>query len=436
MRTSDAFAVKREALAAASFGRSIWLRVGCLLDGLSTMPGRDVHVVYNGDQILYVGAADSPPPAHLLKPRQIEPDAVLPRHTLLPGLIEAHAHLFLEGGEKDPAKRAQYLQLPDDALLERAIGRLQRLLAIGVIAVRDAGDKNGVGLALQQRYRSANRPAMPYVDSPGAAVHHKGRYGSFMGRPAEDYASVEACVEGRIADGAHRIKLLATGIINFEKGAVTAKPQMPVEELRSWVSAARTRGRQTFAHASGHDGVGNCIAAGVDSVEHGFFLSDGQLAQMRDSDIAWVPTFGPVQFQIDHAVQLGWSDEVKGNLQRIIDGHAAHLVKAGRMGVRIVAGSDAGSHGVPHGWGLLAELEWMERAGLDRLQIINAATGRGAQRLGYAQNFGMLRPGALPRFILTEHSPLEAIGNLRKPKIVIFDGEVFDYGDDEAQAGL
>lgn len=411
----------------------VWLQVGTVIRGTAEAPLKDAHAVYGRDGFHYVG--ETPPPAASRRAGQTAPDAVLPRHTVLPGLIEAHAHLFLEGGEENPAKRAAYLQQDNATLLALAEARLSRLLALGVIAVRDAGDNNGVGLALQARYRRADRAPMPYLDSPGAAIFHEKRYGKFMGRPLEEYPSIPACVDGRIAEGAYRIKLLATGIINFEQGAVTTKPQMPVEELTEFVRAARARGRQTFVHCSGHDGVTNCIGARVDTIEHGFFVDAGQLARMRDADIAWVPTFAPVQFQVDRPEACGWSKEICANLRRILDGHAASLVKAAELGVRIIAGSDAGSHGVPHGRGLLDELVLMEQAGLSALRVIHAATGAAAARLGFAEKFGELRAGAKARFILTEADVRATVANLRQPKTVVFDGAVFGAGDD-ARPGL
>jgi imidazolonepropionase-like amidohydrolase len=243
-------------------------------------------------------------------------------------------------------------------------------------------------------------------------------------------------VAERIATGAHRIKLLATGIINFEKGAVTAKPQMPAPELTLFADAARAHGKQTMVHCSGNDGVANCIAARVDSIEHGYFIDDDQLAQLRDLDLAWVPTFAPVQYQVDHAAALGWSDLICDNLRRILDHHARSLARAGELGVRIVAGSDSGSHGVPHGWGFLRELELMQQAGLTAAQVLHSATGASAARLGYAENFGTLIAGAKPRFLLTAHEVLHDVGNLRRPKAVIFDGVVHTGGDDPGVPGL
>jgi len=421
----------------------VWLHVGTLLDGTSIGPALDAHVVYDAAGFRFVGHNGETPPRELLRAGQTAPDMTAPDATLLPGLIEAHAHLFLEGGELDLEKRAAYLKKDSAGLLAAAIPRLEKLMRLGVIAVRDAGDKDGVGLALSKRYRALssqlstlNSELMPYVESPGAAIHHKGRYGSFMGGALEDFASPAACVAARIAAGADRIKLIPTGIINFKLGAVTTEPQMTVEELRALVAAANAAGRQTFAHASGDAGIERVIESGVDSVEHGFFIRDDQLARMRDRRIAWVPTFAPVQLQVDEAARYGWDATIVGNLQRILDQHAASLAKAHTMGVLIIAGSDAGSVGVAHGTGFYYELELMERAGLPPLAVINAATGVGADRLGFRENFGRIAPGALSRFIVTRHSPLETVANLRRSKTVVFDGRVLVSTDEPDAAGL
>src|SRR5919107_3746395 len=107
---------------------------------------------------------------------------------------------------------------------------------------------------------------------------------------------------------------------------------MPVEEVRALVEAAKAHGKQTFAHASGTDGVENSIEGGVTTVEHGFFVNEEQLVKMRDRRVAWVPTFAPVQLQIDRASDLGWSEEVVGHLKRIIDSHRHMLRRGHEMG--------------------------------------------------------------------------------------------------------
>ena len=412
----------------------MWLRVGALLDGASTQPLRNAHIAYDRDQILYAG--ENSPPRDTVNPDQQTPDSDLSEFTLLPGLIDAHTHLFLEGGELDLDKRSAYLNQSPEELLRKARARLEKIVRLGIIGVRDAGDRHGVGLALSRLNESPSRPLMPYIDSPGAAIHHQGRYGGFMAEPIGDCGTPRDCVAARVSAGADRIKLIATGIINFKKGAVTTEPQMTTEEIREFTKAAKSFGKQTLAHASGDDGIERVIEGGVDSVEHGFFMRDDQLARMRDRGIAWVPTFSPVQEQVDHAEAMGWDANIVANLQKILDRHAASLVKAQEMGVQVIAGSDAGSCGVGHGLGLLYELELMQRAGLSPISVINSATGAGSARLAFKEKFGHIKPGFRSRFLLTRYSPLETVANLRREKTVIFDGEVLEPGSNFNSEGL
>jgi imidazolonepropionase-like amidohydrolase len=414
----------------------VWLHAGTLLDGVSRTPARDAHVVYDAGGIRFVGVDGRTPPADLTRTGQTAPDIDAPDSTLLPGLVDAHAHLFLEGGEIDLDARTVSLTQSRDVLLARARARLAPLVRLGVAGVRDAGDRHGVGLALARLSVSADRPLMPYLDSPGAAIHHRGRYGAFMAAPIEDFESPRACAESRLRDGADRLKLIATGIIDFKAGRVTTPPQMRAPEIAEIVAVAAAAGRQTFAHASGDVGIDEAIDGGVDSIEHGFFIRDDQLLRLRDRRIAWAPTFAPVQAQVVHADAMGWTPSVVDTLRRILEQHAASLVRAHTRGVIVLAGSDAGSCGVAHGLGLLDEMELMERAGLPSIDVINAATGASADRLAFRDAIGRIAPGYRSRFILTRHSPLETVANLRRPRLITFDGETFDAGEAVAQAGL
>ena len=417
-------------------GQTVWAQVGNVIDGVSTAPKQDAHIVYNDHEILYIGDANVLPPATLFDNGKQAPDVVLPEMTVLPGLIEAHAHLFLEGGELDADKRKAYLQQDADTLLEHANRRLEKLVRLGIMGVRDAGDKDGVGLALSKLYKSNDRPIMPYLDSPGAAIHREGRYGRFMGETLESHSDAAACVAHRVALGADRIKLIPTGIINFAKGEVTAKPQMSGPDVATLVAASKALNKQTFAHASGSDGIENAIEGGVDSLEHAFFVTDAQLAKMRDQDIAWIPTFAPVQKQVNHVEIMGWSDEIIGHLKRILDNHATSLMKAHEMGVKVIAGSDAGSYGVAHGVDFIYELALMAAAGMRNIDVINAATGVSSGRLGYHENIGQLKAGFKSRMIFTQHNPLVSISNLLKPKWSLFDGELLSATLEDNNQGL
>jgi imidazolonepropionase-like amidohydrolase len=409
-------------LARLSQTRPVWLRVGRLIDGRSDRPIPNANIVFDAHQIQYVGPEPAIPESII--PAQSVPDAAFPDHTILPCLIEAHAHMFLDGAPIDPAQRESYLKQPPASMLNRARQRWPGILRSGVGAVRDAGDRHGVGLALAAECRAqrGKLTSIPHIDSPGAAIHHRGRYGSFMADPIEDHATPAQCVAARVAAGADRIKLLVSGIINFQLGRVTTVPQMSAAEVAALVRAAKNHNRQTFAHASGVEGIASSIEGGVTTVEHGFFITPDQLARMRDAQIGWVPTFAPVQLQIDRARELGWNDTVVSNLKRIIDSHREMLRRASAMQVKIIAGSDAGSCGVPHGIGLLRELSHMESAGLAPMAVLQSATSVSAAALDFPQPIGQIAPGYRSRFIVTPHDPLATVANLFKDKLILFDG--------------
>jgi imidazolonepropionase-like amidohydrolase len=413
-------------VATLSHERRVWAHVGQLFDGLSDSMDRDAHLVFDALGLHFVGTGGRKPSPVLLAGGQTKPDIELAEWVALPCLIEAHAHIFLDGAPIDSNEREQYLRQPAKAMLARAEARWPRLVEFGVGAMRDAGDKYGVGLALAAKAKQTQGRTVttPWIDSPGAAIHHRGRYGSFMAEPVEDFSGVDECVANRIARGADRIKLLATGIINFKAGRVTAPPQMSAEEVGQFVKSSAQRGRPTFAHATGTDGIQNCLDGGVHTIEHGFFVTEEQLSVMRDRQIAWVPTFAPVQLQIDRAAELGHPQNVVDGLKAIIDGHQQMLVRAAAMGVRIVAGSDAGSCGVPHGAGLIDEMCQMEAAGMSALAVLRAATGDSAAALNFPESIGLLRAGCRARIVFTRHDIAASVANLRLAKEVFFDGQV------------
>jgi imidazolonepropionase-like amidohydrolase len=411
-------------LAERSQNEALWIRVGRLFDGVREKWVENANLAFDAEKILFVGDESQLPPNTLFSSEKVGPDAVLPQQTVLPCLIEAHAHLFLDGAPIVFAQREKYLQQPSDWMLERARARWPKILACGIGTVRDAGDKLGVGLALAREAKAnlGKRANTPWIDSPGAAIHHRGRYGSFMGEPLEEYDTLADCVAGRVAAGADRIKLLVSGIINFKAGRVTTPPQMSAEEVSQLVAAAQQHGKQTFAHASGTEGVENSIAGGVTTIEHGFFVTPEQLARMRDLRIGWVPTFAPVALQCERGRELGWDDTVIDHLQRIIDGHREMLSLGHRLGVRIIAGSDAGSCGVAHGLGLLEELVHMEHAGMPPLAVLRSATGTSSEVLEFAEPVGRIAPDHRSRFIFTRHDLQESVAHLQRDRVILFDG--------------
>ncbi|MCX7174509.1 MAG: amidohydrolase family protein, partial [Proteobacteria bacterium] len=163
-------------------------------------------------------------------------------------------------------------------------------------------------------------------------------------------------------------------IIDFDAGAVTDEPQFDLAATRQVVASARAAGRKVFAHCSGAKGLSIAPAAGVGSIEHGFFMDRAHLETMLENRVAWTPTFGPVHFQWAQPHWAGWSAQTVGNLRRILDDHARHLALAADMGVTLLLGTDAGSMGVEHGRAVFEEIRRYLEAGLTLEQTLAAAT--------------------------------------------------------------
>ena len=400
-----------------------WLKVGKMLDSRQRRIVANAHLVYDGARILYVGT--EPPPTEMVSGCACDD---LSDHTALPGLIEGHSHVALAGAELDAARRAVYQNQDPATLLRLALARSETTAKLGVVAMRDGGDKAGVGLAISRLTGDPEiAPAFTTrVFSPGSGIHRRGRYGAFFSEPIEDHSNPDACVAARVAAGADHVKLVPTGIINFAKGEVTAAPQFHAAEIAEFKLAAAHHHRHLMAHASGTSGIGEAIDGGVDTIEHGFFITPEQLAKMRDRNIAWLPTFAPVQAQVDFADLMGWTEPIIANLRRILENHAHSLQTALALGVNVLVGSDAGSYGVAHGDGLLWEMDLMQAAGMKPLDLLCQATLGNRQALTADNRLGELAAGCPARFILTAHDPITSVAALRQRRHIIFDGQVFD----------
>ncbi len=328
----------------------------------------------------------------------------------MPGLVDAHVHLFLDGALTDAKLRAEHLKQPVEALTDVARHSAAQALACGVTRVRDAGDRHGINHRLRdEAHRSGS--GMARVRSAGIGVKRAKRYGTFMATDVGDDNSIRNSVQA-LALANDEIKLILTGIIDFDAGAVTDEPQFTLPEACVVVDSAHAAGRPVMAHCSGAKGLAVAVGAGVDSIEHGFFMDRATLAQMRDRDLAWTPTFCPVHFQWAHPDAVGWSARTVGNLRRILDSHAEHLRIAHDMGVRLLLGTDTGSMGVEHGWAVFDEIERFIEAGLSMEAALRAATAAPRRHFGDAEP--VLALGATFEAILLPASPFDDPGALRR----------------------
>lgn len=346
---------------------------------------------------------------------------------VMPGLVEAHCHLFLDGAELDVRKRKEYLRAPFDTMLATGRRSVAQNLAAGITLIRDAGDLHGVNRRL--KFESTVTSGLsPALRSPGCALRKAGRYGSFMAVEVTDARSIVRTVR-ELATTANDLKILLTGIIDFENGCMKGGLQFSREETELIVSTAHDLGLRTYAHCSGTEGLRVAVAAGIDSIEHGFFMTRDILCAMRDRNIAWVPTFSPVQFQHDRPELSGWNAATVAGLQRILDDHCEHIALADELGVSVVAGSDAGSYGVPHGKGLIDELIFQHRAGMSVEHVLASATSV-PRRLWGCEPADIAR-GCRADLVAPGGSPFASMEHLREVRFLMRGTERCQYHHDE-----
>jgi imidazolonepropionase-like amidohydrolase len=295
-----------------------------------------------------------------------------------------------------------------------SVGRrsIDASLSAGITLIRDGGDKHGINHHLRDASKS-RMGLMPEIRSAGTAIRKEGRYGGFLGIAVKDADAAVAAVR-KIAETADELKILLTGIIDFEKGEVKGSVQFGLEEMILMVETANGLGLKTFSHCSGIEGLQIAVDAGIDSIEHGFFMNREILSAMADKQIAWVPTISPVYFQFYRPELAGWNEQSVKGLDAILENHFEHIALAFEMGVPILAGSDAGSYGVSHGRGLIDELLFYHGIGIPLAKILSCVTT--VPRWLWDCESADIVTGNRINFLELDGSPFTDIAHLNHPR--------------------
>ncbi|MCP5144211.1 MAG: amidohydrolase family protein [Gammaproteobacteria bacterium] len=340
----------------------------------------------------------------------------LPSHRgafLMPGMVDAHVHLALNGALTDRAERSDSLKADVSVIRDDAIARAHRALSSGVTVMRDAGDRHGINHAV--RAAAEHDGSLPKVISAGMGLRSQGGYGAFIAAELVDVASLDATMS-RISAQCDTLKLVISGLINFAAGGVLEPPQFDIPTARSIVDAAHHAGLKVMTHCSGEDALRVAVAAGVDSIEHGYFMTPAVLREMADRCTTWVPTFCPVHFQWSQPQHAPWSDETVAHLRRILDQHGEMLALAIEYGVPLLTGTDAGSMGVVHGPAIVDEIERFIEAGASLTLALSCATSKARRFLGLPDP--LLTVGARFDACLLANSPFDQLAALRSPQQV------------------
>jgi imidazolonepropionase-like amidohydrolase len=379
--------------------------------GRITTPG---EILVEGERIREVGVRVT----HAQNAEVID----LGDRTLMPGLIDAHVHLFLHVGAED-------MQTVKESVPERtltAIAAAREDLMAGFTAERDMGTE-GAGSA-----DTAVRNAINKGLFPGPRLRISGNAISILGghedavdfNPTEhissnaDYANnateLVAVMRQQYKEGADFTKIYETGRDSLRNGVFASVWQYSETDLAAAVAEAARMGKKVAVHAGGEPGTGYAVRAGVASVDHADFLSDETMRLMKERGIPAVPTFAISEYFAEESKAPGRRDS--------LDFHIAQFKRQLAAGVPFAAGSDVGPF--PHGT-QAREYVSMVKYGMTPLAALQAGLLNGAKLLGWEGQAGNLKPGYYADVIAVPGNPLDDITALQKVVFVMKGGVVF-----------
>jgi imidazolonepropionase-like amidohydrolase len=398
------------------------IRAGHLVDVVAGEVLADQLVTVRGERI----DAVEPFPQE-----QVEFD--LSNHTVLPGLIDCHAHLI---GEVESGHG--YAALVQRTGAQEALSGVRNArdtITAGFTSVRDVGTFRAfVDVALRDAIEAGDVLG-PRMLCAGAYVTSSGGGGDVTGLAPDVDAVVPRDLRFGVANspeevrkvvreilhgGADFIKVIATGAVLTE-GTVPSAPEFTEAEIRAAVEEAGLYETHVAAHAHGAEGIKRAVRAGVRSIEHGSLMDDESIALMAEHGTFLVADVWMGDWSIEQGEREGWSPNVMRKLRETTDVQREGFAKAVEAGVRIAFGTDSGTY--PHGMNA-NQFASMVKYGMTPMEAIRSATVVAAELLGWRDRVGALEPGLFADLVAVEGDVLNDVDLLTDVAFVMKGGRI------------
>lgn len=401
------------------------VKAGHLLDVKSGKMLTGQAIVIEGDKIVSVG------PAGQVKASAADQVIDLADALVLPGLIDAHTHMT--GDPKDVGYEGLAISVPRSALTGARNARLT--LQAGFTTVRNVGAEGFSDVALRDAINAGDVPGpRMLVSGPplGITGGHcdnnmlPSNYQAVGDGVADGIAGVQHKVRDNIKYGADLIKVCATGGV-LSLGDNPQASQYTLDEMKAIVADAHRLGRKVAAHAHGAQGILWASEAGVDSIEHGSYIDDAGIAEMKKNGTYLVPTLYLGDWFLENAGSLHVPPFMMAKAREVMPVARKNIAHAFASGVKVGFGTDAAVY--PHGLNA-HEFAVMVKLGLTPLQSIQAATVNDADLLGWSGKVGVLETGAWADIIAVDGDPLQDVTRLEHVRFVMKGGTVVknEYG--------
>ncbi len=399
------------------------IRAGRLVDVERGVVRRDQLIVIRADRIeaIQPGATRPPAGATLID---------LSRYTVLPGLIDCHAHMI---GDLTDTDALLPLQRSGAQEAFSGVRNARSTLLAGFTTVRDVGTYRALVDAALRDAIGDGTVIGPRMAVAGAYVTVTSGGGELVGAaqdvtiPAEyrfgvanSVDEIRERVRAILNGGADFIKMIATGAV-LTQGTKPGASEYTEEQIRAAVEQAAEYGTYVTAHAHGAEGIKRAVRAGVRSIEHGSLIDDEAIALMKEKGTWLVADIYNGDYIASHGREQGWSEEILRKNDETTDAQRAGFRKAVTAGVRIAYGTDSGVY--PHRL-VARQLPYMVRYGMTPMQAIRSATLSAAELMGWEDRVGSLGPGKLADIIAVPGDALADLESFEQVRFVMKGGIV------------
>jgi imidazolonepropionase-like amidohydrolase len=321
--------------------------------------------------------------------------------TLMPGLTDCHVHFCLPG-TADPKTTMD--KMSDADLTMAAFKHSQLTLRGGVTSVRDCGGKDYLEFAVRDAIKRGDFQG-PTMHASGKMICMTGGHGNRMGRVADGCDEVIKGVREQIHAGCDMIKIMATGGV-MTPGVNPEDAHYSPEEMRAGVQEARRFHKRTASHAQGRDGILNAVRAGIHSIEHGIFMDEKCIEEMKEDGVYMVPTISALKNILANA-DNGVPDYAIEKTARVSVNHLKSFKDFYAAGGKIAMGTDAGTPFNSHGENA-QELAFMVEYGMSASDALVCGTFNGADLMGI-EDQGYIGEGARADLLIVDGNPVEDI---------------------------
>ncbi len=335
--------------------------------------------------------------------------------TLVPGFFNCHTHICLPP-DADPKYDKN-----DCQVTMLALNNLKQFVNTGCTFIRDVGGMNYIDIDIRNAVAKGGMVA-PDMQVSGKCICMTGGHGWSMGREADGPDDCRKAAREQLRAGADWVKVMATGGV-MTKGVEPGSPQLTEEELRAAIEEAHKAGAKTCTHAQGMTGIKNALRAGIDSIEHGFFMDDWCFDWMKEHNVFFVPTLAAMYWIKVNGTAAGIPEFAVRKVESTFDAHRDTFQRAYKAGVKIALGTDAGTPFNGHDK-TAYEMVLMTQAGMTNWDALKAGTVVAAELCSVADSLGSIEPGKRANFAVLAKNPVEDIEAVMDCRMTVVGGEV------------